>query len=68
MEFFTDTLINISGLDVEKKVSDDLYRPIDIMYQNGDASNLIEITDWKPNIAIEETLSDLLDYWNKKIN
>ena len=34
MEFFTDTLINISGLDVEKKVSDDLYRPIDIMYQN----------------------------------
>ena len=38
------------------------------MYQNGDASNLIDITDWKPNIAIEETLSDLLDYWNKKIN
>ena len=68
MEFFTDTLINISGLDVEKKVSDDLYRPIDIMYQNGDASNLIDITDWKPNIAIEQTLSDLLDYWNKKIN
>ena len=48
MEFFTDKLIEISGLKVEKKISKELYRPIDIMYQHGNSDNLVELTDWKP--------------------
>ena len=67
MEFFTDKLIEISGLEVEKKISKELYRPIDIMYQHGNSDNLVELTDWKPKIAIEDTLSDLFQYWMKKI-
>jgi len=67
MEFFTDKLIEISGLKVEKKISKELYRPIDIMYQHGNSDNLVELTDWKPKIQIEDTLSDLFEYWMKKI-
>ncbi len=69
MQFFTDKLIEISGLkDVQQKISEDLYRPIDIHYQHGDSSNLVEKTNWKMKIDIEKTLSDLLEYWVNKIS
>jgi GDPmannose 4,6-dehydratase len=69
MEFFTDKLIEISGLkNVKKEVSVDMYRPIDIHYQHGDSSNLITLTHWKPKIKIEKTLEDLLQYWLQKIS
>lgn len=68
MRFFTDKLIEISGLsDVIQKISPDLFRPIDIHYQHGDASNLIEKTGWEPEVSIEQTLDDLLKYWLDKI-
>ena len=68
MQFFTDKLIELSKLKgVEKKVSDKLYRPIDIQIQVGDTTKLKAKTNWKPEIAIEQTLSDLFDYWVRKI-
>jgi GDPmannose 4,6-dehydratase len=68
MQFFTDKLIEISGLtNVKQQISPDLYRPIDIHYQHGDSSNLVQLTDWQPTIQIEQTLSDLLAYWYEKI-
>ena len=67
MQFFTDSLIEISGLSgVEKKVSKKLYRPIDIQIQIGDTTRLREKTGWKPEIPIEQTLSDLYSYWVRK--
>lgn len=68
MQFFTDKLIEISGLkDVKQEISPKLFRPIDIHYQHGDSSNLVEKTGWKPIIDIDQTLSDLLEYWVEKI-
>jgi GDP-mannose 4,6-dehydratase len=68
MEFFTNKLIELSGLsNVTKEVSSDLYRPIDIHYQHGDSDNLQKLTGWEPIIPIEKTLEDLLEYWLKKL-
>mgnify|MGYP001284262520 CR=1 FL=1 len=68
MQFFTDKLIEISGLkDVKQEIYDLYYRPIDIHYQHGDSSNLVELTGWKPEIDIDQTLDDLLKYWCDKI-
>lgn len=68
MQYFTDTLIKISGLQgVEKKISDKLYRPIDIQIQIGDTTKLREKTGWKPEISIDQTLADLYEYWVKKL-
>jgi len=68
MQYFTDKLIEISGLTgVEKKVSDKLYRPIDIQVQVGDTTRLREKTGWKPEIPLEQTLRDLFDYWVRKL-
>jgi GDPmannose 4,6-dehydratase len=69
MGFYTDTLIALSGLDrVEKEVSPALFRPIDIHYQHGDCSDLIQLTGWKPDYDISTTLGDLLQYWVRKMN
>jgi len=69
MQFFTDKLIEISGLKgVEKKVSDKLYRPIDIQIQVGDTTKLKSKTNWKPEIPIEQTLADLFNYWVRKLS
>jgi GDP-4-dehydro-6-deoxy-D-mannose reductase len=69
MQYFTDKLIEISGLKgVEKKVSEKLYRPIDIQIQIGDTTKLHEKTGWKPEIPIEQTLADLFKYWVKKLS
>ena len=68
MQFFTDKLIEISKLkNVEQKIYEKFYRPIDIDYQHGDSSEFTEITGWKPKINIEKTLEDLLNYWVSKI-
>lgn len=69
MQFFTDKLIEISGLKgVEKKVSDKLYRPIDIQIQIGDTTKLKNKTKWKPEVPIEQTLADLFNYWVRKLS
>ena len=69
MQYFTDKLIEISGLkDVVKKIHDPFWRPHEIYYQHGDSTNLTETTGFKESYNIETTLSDLLDYWIKKLS
>lgn len=68
MEYFTNCLIKLSGIEIAKLVSPKYYRPIDILYQHGCTKALKELTGWEPKIAIETTLKSLLEYWVKKIN
>lgn len=68
MRYYTETLIKLSGLDnVSFEIEPKFWRPIDIQYQDGDCTKLIEELGWKPEYTIERTLSDLLQYWLKKI-
>ena len=38
------------------------------MYQHRNSDNLVELTDWKPKIEKEDTLSDLFQYWIERFN
>ena len=68
MRFYTETLLKHSGLtDVKLEIDPKLWRPIDIMYQDGDATKIITQMNWKPEYNIESTLQDLLNYWLKKL-
>lgn len=69
MEYFTDTLIKISGLKaVEKVIDKRVYRPIDIKIQVGSTEKLNSVVGWKPIIPIEQTLTDVYKYWVKKLS
>lgn len=69
MRFYTETLIALSGLkDVRMEVDQKLWRPIDIHYQDGDSAKCEQLTGWKPQYKIQDTLKDLLDYWLHKLS
>ena len=69
MQYFTDKLIELSGLkSVEQKIHDPFWRPHEIYYQHGDSSNLVELTGFEEEYDIDITLTDLLRYWCDKIS
>jgi GDP-4-dehydro-6-deoxy-D-mannose reductase len=58
-----DMLIEISGVKVEVRTDKGRLRPSDVPLLQGDNSLFSGDTGWKPEIPMEKTLSDLLDFW-----
>jgi len=58
-----DMLIEISGVKVEVRTDKGRLRPSDVPLLQGDNSLFCGDTGWKPEIPMEKTLSDLLDFW-----
>jgi GDP-4-dehydro-6-deoxy-D-mannose reductase len=68
MREYTNMLIKFSGLtDIEMNINEKLWRPIDIQYQDGDASLIENELKWTPKIQIQDTIKDLLDFWYNKL-
>jgi GDP-4-dehydro-6-deoxy-D-mannose reductase len=68
MREYTTMLLKHSGLeDVTLEIEPKYWRPIDIQYQDGDATKIREELGWEPTIPIDQTMKDLLDYWLKKL-
>lgn len=68
MREYTNMLIEFSGLDnIEMEINDKLWRPIDIQYQDGDASLIKSELGWEPTIGIRDTIKDLLFFWYNKL-
>jgi GDP-4-dehydro-6-deoxy-D-mannose reductase len=68
MRVYTDLLLKFSKLvDIKMEINEKLWRPIDIQFQDGDASLIKEELGWEPTIPIETTIKDLLDFWYNKL-
>ena len=67
MQFFTDKLIELSGIpNIKQKIHEPFWRPHEIHYQHGDSTNLVELTGFKEVYDIVTTLDDVLHYWYNK--
>lgn len=64
-----DMMLELRGLagKVEKRLDSKLVRPIDIPVQMCDTQKCRTLTGWKPRIPLNQTLDDLLSYWEAKI-
>jgi GDP-4-dehydro-6-deoxy-D-mannose reductase len=62
-----DMLIKISGVKVEVKQDPQRMRPSDEPVIQGDNGKFRDKTGWKPEIPLERSLKDLLDYWRAEI-
>ncbi len=60
-----DRLIAMSHVPVTLKIDPARYRPSDNPILLGDRSRIHRELGWKPEIPLEQTLLDLLDYWRK---
>ena len=62
-----ERLVSLSRVPVIVKADPTRYRPNDNPVLIGDRSRIEREMGWKPVIALEQTLADLLDYWRKEI-
>ena len=63
-----ETLLSFSPKkDIRIEVDPDRLRPIDADLQVPDTRKFEKHTGWKPEIAFERTLRDLLEYWRGRI-
>ncbi|HSF40759.1 MAG TPA: GDP-mannose 4,6-dehydratase [Thermoanaerobaculia bacterium] len=62
-----DLVLSHSKADVKIEVDPDRLRPSDVEILIGDSSKFRADTGWEPRIPFEQTVSDLLDYWRRKM-
>ncbi|MEA3019943.1 MAG: GDP-4-dehydro-6-deoxy-D-mannose reductase [Actinomycetota bacterium] len=62
-----DMLISLSETPMKVVLDPDRLRPVDVAVLQGDNTKLREATGWTPEIPLEQTLSDILDWWRAKL-
>lgn len=59
-------LIEFSSVSIRIEIDRTKFRSNDIPIKLGSAQKLHGVTGWKPEIPIEQTLKDVLEWWRKK--
>lgn len=62
-----DKLLSFTGLEIETRQDPKRMRPSDVMVLCADVTKFTERTGWKPEIPLDRTLEDLLDYWRERV-
>jgi len=62
-----ERLLAAAGAELELVTDPDLVRPVDVPVLRGDASRLETTTGWRPELALDETLADVLSYWKDQL-
>ena len=60
-------LVSMSSKNIKIKKEKSLFRPSDNPELLCNADKFRKLTDWKPEISIDTTLKDILDYWRNII-
>jgi GDP-4-dehydro-6-deoxy-D-mannose reductase len=56
-------LCELAGAEMELVEDPSLVRPVDLPVLRGDAGRLTADTGWRPEIAFDDTLRDVLEFW-----
>jgi GDP-4-dehydro-6-deoxy-D-mannose reductase len=62
-----DILLTFSDLDIEIRQDPVRMRPSDVEVLLADTTKFHDLTGWEPEIPLEKTLEDLLDYWRERV-
>ncbi|HEY8418617.1 MAG TPA: GDP-mannose 4,6-dehydratase [Limnochordales bacterium] len=62
-----ERLVAMSRVRVEVREDPARLRPSDVPILLGDASRFRACTGWKPEVPLEQTLQDTLDYWRRVV-
>lgn len=62
-----DRLIELSDVEVEVQPDPARMRPSDVEILIGDSSKFRAATGWEPEVPLEKTLKDIVDYWAERI-
>ena len=67
MQDLVDGLRSMATVPVSVETDPALFRPHDAPLVLGDCGRLTTDTGWRPAIPLEQTLTDLLDYWRAEV-
>jgi len=62
-----DKILAQSKVDVKVEVDPERLRPSDVEILIGDSSKFRGDTGWEPKIPFDQTLTDLLEYWRRRM-
>lgn len=60
-----DGLLELAGTSLEFEIDPSLVRPVEVPVLRGDPARLMAATGWKPEVSLDETLADVLTYWQE---
>jgi GDP-4-dehydro-6-deoxy-D-mannose reductase len=62
-----DILIGLAGTPMKVVLDPERLRPVDVPILQGDNTKLCRDTGWAPEIPLEQTLADILDWWRANL-
>ncbi len=62
-----DILLSFSDDDIEIRQVPERMRPSDVELLVADSTKFVSLTGWKPEIPLEKTLEDTLNYWRERV-
>ena len=62
-----EILLSLSPAKVRIEVDPDRLRPSDVLVLQGDSGKIRDEVGWHPEIPLEKTLKDLLNYWRERV-
>jgi len=68
IETIANKLLDLSTHSMKLVIDESLLRPVDLMDLQGDPSKIQEDTGWVPEFSLDQTLSDLLEYWRSQVS
>ncbi|MBC7604855.1 MAG: GDP-mannose 4,6-dehydratase [Ramlibacter sp.] len=66
MSDIIDALCSLCGVKMDIEIDAERLRPTEQLRMRGTFAKLAADTGWAPQIAFEQTLRDIVDYWDKK--
>lgn len=67
IQWILDKFLSLSEKEIKVEVDQSLFRPVDIEDIYADNTKITNDTGWKPEIPLENTLKDVLDYFRKVV-
>lgn len=67
MQELMDMLIKNSTVKIKTEVNPALFRPADFSFKTPSCEKFKKLTGWKPEISLETTMKDLLNYWRERL-
>jgi GDP-4-dehydro-6-deoxy-D-mannose reductase len=60
-----ESLLRQAGAHLELRPDPELARPVDVPVLRGDPGRLHQVTGWKTEISLDQTLADVLEWWRQ---
>lgn len=67
MQDVMDLLVKGAKTKIKTEVNPALYRPSDFSFNPPSCDRFHKLTSWRPEIPLEETMTDILRYWRKRL-